>query len=82
VAECSAFGVPDPRLGEEVALAVYSRPDAAVTPEDLRAHLASIMARHKIPRYIWVLTEPLPRNASGKFLRRELKERLSVAEAA
>jgi long-chain acyl-CoA synthetase len=40
------------------------------------------MARHKIPRYIWILGEPLPRNASGKFLKRELKERLSLAEAA
>jgi long-chain acyl-CoA synthetase len=82
VAECSAFGVPDPRLGEEVALAVYPRPGRTVTAETLRAHLAAVMARHKVPRYIWVLNEPLPRNASGKFLRRELKERLSVAEAA
>ena len=82
VAECSAFGVPDPRLGEEVALAVYPRPGHTVTAEDLRTHLSVVMARHKIPRYIWVLTEPLPRNASGKFLRRELKERLSAAEAA
>jgi len=53
-----------------------------VTAEALRTHLSVVMARHKIPRYIWVLTEPLPRNASGKFLRRELKERLSAAEAA
>jgi long-chain acyl-CoA synthetase len=82
VAECSAFGVPDSRLGEEVALAVYPREGRTVTPEDLRAHLNAVMARHKIPRYIWVLGEPLPRNASGKFLRRELKERLSLAEAA
>ncbi len=40
------------------------------------------MAKHKIPRYIWFLNEPLPRNASGKFLKRELRERLSLAEAA
>jgi long-chain acyl-CoA synthetase len=82
VAECSAFGVPDARLGEEVALAVTARPSESVTADALRAHLATIMARHKIPRYIWVLHEPLPRNASGKFLKRELKERLSLAEAA
>ena len=82
VAECSAFGVPDQRLGEEVALAIYPRPGQSMTAEDLRVHLSAVMARHKIPRYIWVLSEPLPRNASGKFLRRELKERLSAAEAA
>jgi long-chain acyl-CoA synthetase len=82
VAECSAFGVPDPRLGEEVALAVTALAAAELTAEVLRAHLATIMGRHKIPRYIWILTEPLPRNASGKFLKRELRERLSLTEAA
>jgi len=82
VAECSVFGVADQRLGEEVALAVVPRAGETLSPEGLRAHLAAIMARHKIPRYIWILHEPLPRNASGKFLKRELRERLSVAEAA
>jgi long-chain acyl-CoA synthetase len=82
VAECSVFGVPDPRLGEEVALALTPREGHTLSAEALRAHLAAIMARHKIPRYIWILSEPLPRNASGKFLKRELKERLSLAEAA
>jgi long-chain acyl-CoA synthetase len=82
VAECCVFGVPDARLGEEVALVVVPRPGESLTPEALRAHCAAIMAKHKIPRYIWLLTEPLPRNASGKFLKRELRERLSLAEAA
>ncbi|MGH7022334.1 MAG: class I adenylate-forming enzyme family protein [Caulobacteraceae bacterium] len=82
VAECSAFGVPDPRLGEEVALAVFPQTGEGLTAEAMRVHLAAVMARHKVPRYIWLLDEPLPRNASGKFLRRELKDRLSVAEAA
>jgi long-chain acyl-CoA synthetase len=40
------------------------------------------VARHKAPRYIWILAEPLPRNASGKFMRRELRERLPLSEAA
>ena len=73
--------MPDERLGEEVGLAVVSRAGETLTAEALREHLAAIVARHKIPRYIWILHEPLPRNASGKFLRRELKERLSIAEA-
>jgi long-chain acyl-CoA synthetase len=82
VAECSVFGVPDARLGEEVALAVTPREGQTLSAEALREHLAAIMAKHKIPRYIWILSEPLPRNASGKFLKRELKERLNLAEAA
>ena len=82
VAECCVFGVPDQRLGEEVALVVTPRPGETVSAEGLREHCAAIMAKHKIPRYIWLLNEPLPRNASGKFLKRELRERLSLAEAA
>ena len=81
VAECSVFGVADERLGEEVAAAVMLRPGQVLTAEGLRAHLAPIMARHKIPRYLWFCPDPLPRNASGKFLKRELRETLRVADA-
>jgi len=82
VAECCVFGVPDQRLGEEVALVAVPRDGETLSAELLRAHCGAIMARHKIPRYIWILAEPLPRNASGKFLKRDLRERLSLAEAA
>ncbi|HEY1414741.1 MAG TPA: class I adenylate-forming enzyme family protein [Caulobacteraceae bacterium] len=82
VAECSAFGVADPRLGEEVALAAVAHPGQNLTAESLREHFLATVARHKAPRYIWILSEPLPRNASGKFLRRELRERLPLTEAA
>jgi long-chain acyl-CoA synthetase len=81
VAECSVFGVPDDRLGEEVAAAVYLRPGHSIDAAGLRAHCATIMARHKVPRYLWIVGEPLPRNASGKFLRRQLRETLAIAEA-
>ena len=81
VAECSVFGVADDRLGEEVGVAVVMRPGEHVTAEELRAHCAALMARHKIPRYIWILDMPLPRNASGKFLKRELRESLKTHEA-
>jgi long-chain acyl-CoA synthetase len=81
VAECCAFGVADERLGEEVALAVVLRPDAQLSAEGLRAHLGEITARHKIPRYIWFLADPLPRNASGKFVKRELRDNLALEAA-
>ena len=81
VAECSVFGVPDERLGEEVAAAIYLRPGHATDGASLREHAAQIMAKHKIPRYLWIVDEPLPRNASGKFLRRQLKETLDLGEA-
>ena len=81
VAECSVFGVPDDRLGEEVGVAILPRAGAALTADALREHCLSLIARHKAPRYIWLREEPLPRNASGKFLKRELREMLSVEHA-
>ena len=82
VAECCVFGVPDPRLGEEVGVALVPRPGETLTAEILREHLSGLVARHKIPRYVWILDTPLPRNASGKFLKRELRESLKVSDAA
>ena len=81
VAECSVFGVPDPRLGEEVGAAVVLRPNERLEAEELRAFCAGIIAKHKIPRYIWFVEGSLPRNASGKFLKRQLKEQLNVGSA-
>jgi long-chain acyl-CoA synthetase len=82
VAECSVFGVADERLGEEVGAAVYCKPGTEVDPEALRAHCRSLISSHKVPRYLWVLSEPLPRNANGKFLKRALKEMLDPAKVA
>lgn len=81
VAECSVFGVPDERLGEEVGVAIVLRPGHSATPDELREHCASIAAKHKVPRYIWIREEALPRNASGKFLKRELRDTLRLEDA-
>ncbi|MBP6546304.1 MAG: AMP-binding protein, partial [Phenylobacterium sp.] len=82
VAEACVFGVPDDRLGEEVGAAILLRPGHSLTGDELRAHCAAIMARHKAPRYVWFLDEAIPRNASGKFLKRALRESLKVEDAA
>jgi long-chain acyl-CoA synthetase len=81
VAEVCVFGVADERLGEEVAAAIVVRQGLSVDAEALRGHCAQIMAKHKIPRYLWLLSDPLPRNANGKFLKRELRETLALTEA-
>ena len=82
VAECCVFGVPDERLGEEVGAAVVAKPGEALSVEVLRDHCQALMARHKVPRYLWVLEEALPRNASGKFMKREVREKLLLAPIA
>jgi long-chain acyl-CoA synthetase len=77
VAEAAVFGIPDDRLGEEVAAAIVLHPGASLTEDELRAFLAERIAKHKIPAKVWFLTEQLPRNANGKFLKRELRKQLA-----
>jgi oxalate---CoA ligase len=74
VADAAAFGIPDRRLGEEVAAAVMLRPGATATGRELRRLVANRLAPHKIPRRIWFVDE-LPRTATGKVQRGELTRR-------
>jgi len=80
VSECTVFGVEDERLGEEVGAAILlAQPIEAGA---LRDFLRERLAGFKVPRYIWFMDGALPRNASGKFLKRELRDRLDPAEAS
>ncbi len=76
VAECTVFGVPDERLGEEVGAAIVLKPGESLTADELRAHCLGVMAKHKVPRYIWFMKDALPRNASGKFIKRDVRAQL------
>jgi long-chain acyl-CoA synthetase len=72
VIEVSVYAVPDARLGEEVGATVYcSEP---VAEDALREFLQPHLARFEIPRYFHFADEPLPRTASGKILKRQLRE--------
>ena len=81
VAECSVFAVPDERLGEEVGAAIFPASGTHPTGEELREFCRGKLAAYKAPRYIWIMDQPLPRNASGKFLKRELQQSLDIADA-
>jgi long-chain acyl-CoA synthetase len=76
VAEAAVFGIPDERLGEEVAAVVVPHPGSMLDEDTLRDFLAERIAKHKIPSRFWFRSEPIPRNASGKFLKRELRSEL------
>jgi long-chain acyl-CoA synthetase len=76
VAEVAVFGVPDDRLGELVGAAIVLAPGATFTEDELRAELAVRLAKFKIPERIWFLNDSLPRNANGKFVKRELRASL------
>jgi long-chain acyl-CoA synthetase len=77
VLEASVYAVPDDRLGEEVGATIYAR--HALDVDELREFLAAHVARFKVPRYIRVSAEPLPRIASGKIFKRQLREQAVAA---
>jgi long-chain acyl-CoA synthetase len=74
VHEAAVFGVPHERLGEEVGVAILVNDGMTLTPEELWAFLDVKIAKFKIPTQVVIMSEPLPRNAAGKFLKRELQQ--------
>lgn len=74
VQENVVFGVPDAAMGEEMAMIVYPRGGQALTEVELRAHLKERLAGFKVPKYIRVVDQPLPQNASGKLFKRKLQD--------
>ena len=72
--EAAVFGVPHERLGEEVGVAILVNDGMTLTPAELWAFLDEKIAKFKIPTQVVIMTEPLPRNAAGKFLKRELQQ--------
>jgi acyl-CoA synthetase (AMP-forming)/AMP-acid ligase II len=76
VTEAAAYAVPDEETGEHVALALHvSSPDVAVSYDSVVARLRDYgLARGKLPEEVVVWHEPLPRNASGKVVRAQLRE--------
>jgi long-chain acyl-CoA synthetase len=77
VHEAAVYAVPDERLGEEVGVTLYA--DPSLDEGELKRFLGEHLARFEIPRYVRLSPEPLPRTASGKILKRELR---AVAVAA
>ncbi|MEU1076562.1 MULTISPECIES: class I adenylate-forming enzyme family protein [unclassified Streptomyces] len=71
VLDAAVVGVAHAELGEEVAAVV--RVASPVTPEELRAYAARVLAAYKVPAHVLARTGPLPRNATGKVLKRELR---------
>jgi long-chain acyl-CoA synthetase len=74
VAEAAVIGVPHGELGEEIAAYVVLKPDASATEADLVEHVKSQVAPYKYPRTVHLIDE-LPKGATGKILKRELRER-------
>ena len=76
VREAAVVGVPDPYRGETVKAFVALQPASSVTPEELIEFCRQRMAAYKYPRSVEIVDE-VPKTATGKFLRRELRDRLN-----
>jgi acyl-CoA synthetase (AMP-forming)/AMP-acid ligase II len=79
VAEAAVVGIPCPVLGERVHAFVSLR--QVITEQDLKVFCAERLADYKVPESFTFRTEPLPRNANGKVLKRALREELPGASA-
>jgi long-chain acyl-CoA synthetase len=82
VYEVAVFGLPHPRLGEEVSAKVFLKPGRSLDEDALRAHVAERLAGFKVPSVVVFVDEALPRNASGKILKREIRDALAAERAA
>jgi fatty-acyl-CoA synthase len=73
VREAAAIGVPDERFGQRLRAFVVLNPGAELTADEVKAYVGQNLARYKTPRDV-VFLEELPRNPTGKILKRELAE--------
>jgi acyl-CoA synthetase (AMP-forming)/AMP-acid ligase II len=75
VYEAAVFGIPDPLWGEIVMACVVLSPDQQLTADELVTFCRGSLATFKIPRRIEFSQPELPKNASGKILKRLLRDR-------
>lgn len=74
VQEAAVVGLPDRVLGEKVGAVVSLLPGAATTVEELSAFLRPVLARFEVPVEWWLRYDDLPKNATGKIVKYELRE--------
>ena len=74
VFEAAVFGLPDERLGESVGCCIVLHPGQNLSRDALHQHLQQHLAAFKIPQHVFFTDEQLPRIASGKIFKRQLKQ--------
>lgn len=73
VSEVAVIGVPDSYWIEAVTAVVVPKPGVTLTPSALEAYCRNVLAKFKVPKH-YVVADTLPRNPSGKILKRELRD--------
>ena len=75
ILEVAVFGIPDAKWGELVMACIVLKPGATLSAEEVIAHCQRALATYKIPRRVEFSPRELPKTASGKILKRALRER-------
>jgi long-chain acyl-CoA synthetase len=78
VMDAAIVGIPHKVLGEEVGAVVQVKPEMNATQDELRAFVAQRIAGFKVPVEIQIQRDPLPRNANGKIMKNELRNRFTA----
>jgi long-chain acyl-CoA synthetase len=78
IREAAVYSVPDERLGEEVGATIYSE-GQTIDDGELREFLAARLAKFKIPKYIQMSDSLLPRTASEKIYKPQIKQQALAA---
>ena len=78
VQDVAIIGLPHRMLGEEVVAVIEPRANHSIDPDEIQAFVATRLARFKAPTQVLISDGPLPRTATGKVLKRELKQKYSV----
>lgn len=73
VFEVAVMGVPDTMMGEKVGAVIVPRPGQKLDVDDLMAFARNCLADFKVPQYVAMRTEPMPRNPGGKMLKPVLR---------
>jgi long-chain acyl-CoA synthetase len=74
VGEVAVVGVPDSMMGEKVGAVIVPLPGASVDPGAVVSYAREYLADYKVPQYIVVRADPLPRNPNGKVLKSQLRD--------
>ncbi|OJJ41174.1 hypothetical protein ASPWEDRAFT_146499 [Aspergillus wentii DTO 134E9] len=81
VAEAVCFAIPDPgHYGEDIGAAVVLKGNNAVTEDELKAWVGEKLAKFKIPKQVWIVSQ-IPKTATGKIQRRRVAESMLTAKA-
>jgi long-chain acyl-CoA synthetase len=78
VADCAVIGIADVKWGEAVQACIVLRPGASATEAELIDYCRERIARYKCPRHV-VFLEAMPRNPSGKILKKVLRDQYKTA---